>query len=379
MGFLKNRQINLLNIHTSLFRFADNTYTVFGMVYFLKQGIPIYFTLLVWAFIYFMRVVIRPFSLKLQIKIGLKKSVILGTLFFAGIFPLLSHVHGLGVWLVIFMIYVSTSDTLYWLPFHAYYSAMGDAEHRGKQFGAREALTTVFTSVAPLTGGFLIGHFGFWSAYTLSAFVMILSAIPVFLMKECSPGKELNLKQAMKELDFDGFKLLLGDSISSNANAFLWPVVLFLLVGNFVMVGGIMTLELFLTAILFLVLGHYFDKGKGERILTIALILYVTVIMGRSLFVYNTVTILIFEVLAAFMICFYSSALNPIFYNLSKRSHNTLWYHFFGEVGWDIGAFLTFSAGALITFMGVHLRYVMLLALIGLFIAKVVMEKYFRS
>jgi len=379
MGYLKNKQVNLLNFHGSLVRFASSVIGIFGIVYLLKQGIPIHIILFLWSLIFILRSAVRPLSLKLQKRIGLKKGVIIGTLFYAGVFPVLSQVDGIGIWLFLFIVYYSIADTLYWLPYHSYYAAMGEEEHRGKHIGVREALSTIFTSIAPLAGGLLIVNFGFTATYFAAAVIMFLASIPVFFTKDRSPGEEMTFKKAYKDLDRRGFWLLLGDSILYNSHGFLWPVVLFLIVGNFVVMGGLLTLEMILTASLFLLLGHFIDKGKGKKILNIASILFVIVVAGRSFYVYDIKTILVFEVLAAFMLCFYVSSLFTVFYNLSKKSHNTLWFHFFGEIGWDVGAFFALASASLWTFLGFELRYFLPLSFLGLFIVRRVINSYFKN
>ena len=379
MSYLKNKQVNLLNLHGSLVRFATSVIGIFGIIYFLKQGIPIYIALSLWSLIFILRSIVRPLSLKLQKRIGLKKGVIIGTLFYAGLFPVLSQVDGIGIWLLIFIVYDSIADTLYWLPYHSYYATMGEEENRGKHIGVREALSTIFTSIAPLAGGLLIVNFGFTTTYLATAIIMLLASIPLFFTKDRSPGEEMTFKKAYKHLDRRGFWLLLGDSILYYSHGFLWPVVLFLIVGNFVVMGGILTFEMILTASLFILLGHFIDKGNGKRILNIASVLFVIVVLGRSLYVYDIKTILVFEILAAFMLCFYSSSLNTAFYNLSKKSHNTLWFHFFGEFGWDVGGFFALASAGMWTFLGFELRYFLPLSFLGILIVRKVLSSYFMK
>ena len=379
MGYLKNKQINLLNLHTGLYRFANSIFYIFGTVYFLKQGIPLHIALLIWSFTFIIRMTIRPFALILQETIGLKKSVILGTLFFPGVFIFLSQINGINIWFFLFPIYFAIADSLYWLPYHAYYAAMGDLEHRGKHIGTREALITVLTSIAPVLNGFLIKNIGFWLVYIIAPIVMISAILPLLFANDCSPGEKMTYKKAFKKIDRKGFWLLLGDSIAYNANQFLWPIVLFLLFGNFVILGGLMSLEMFLVAILFLLLGHFIDNGKGIKIVWSAFILFIIVVLGRSFYVNDIKSILIFEVIAALMLCTYSSSLNTAFYNLAKKSHNTLWFHYFAEFGWDIGAFISLTLASLWVYLGFELRYIMPLSLVGILIVRGVLRNYFIS
>jgi hypothetical protein len=55
----------------------------------------------------------------------------------------------------------SVGETLYWNSYHAYFASLGDAEHRGHQIGAREAIASFAAIVGPLVGG--------WALATLDA------------------------------------------------------------------------------------------------------------------------------------------------------------------------------------------------------------------
>nr|QQZ50399.1 hypothetical protein JKL49_01540 [Phenylobacterium glaciei] len=72
-----------------------------------------------------------------------------GTLATALQYPILAQVHGLGPMLLVLCLVSAIGDTLYWTSYHAYFAALGDAEHRGHQIGAREALASVVGIIAP--------------------------------------------------------------------------------------------------------------------------------------------------------------------------------------------------------------------------------------
>jgi len=379
MAFLKNKDINLLNIHTGLNRFSTTIVLMFGALYFLEQGLSYQTIFLVWIIIFLIRLFFRPISLKLSQKIGLKRAVIFGVFFYSGVFPILTQINGMNLWLYIFIVYWAFADIFYWLPYHSYYAAMGESENRGKHIGIREAFTMTLGAIAPLTGGLLIDNFGFWALYAMSMIIILMGSIPLFFLPCIDPGEKMTYKKALKELDKRGFWLLLGEGTLYYSHVFIWTIVLYTLVNNFTTFGWLLSFEIFLNAILFLFLGHYIDKGKGEKITLIATILIAIVITGRALFAYSIPSILVFEVLFALSLCFYSSSLAAGFYNLSKKSHNTLWFHFFGEIGWDIGAITALLGSYFWVDFGFELRYFVFWGLLGLIIVNRVLNKYFKN
>ena len=51
---------------------------------------------------------------------------------------------------------MAVGDVFYWPSYHAYFAALGDAEQRGQQVGAREALAAVVGIGAPLIGAWAL-------------------------------------------------------------------------------------------------------------------------------------------------------------------------------------------------------------------------------
>mgnify|MGYP000861800593 CR=1 FL=1 len=82
----------------------------------------------------------RPLVLVVARRVGLKAAVIFGTIVSGLQYPLLPHVQGFDLTLALFIFIASVGDTFYWTTYHAYFATVGDAEHRGHQISAREAL-----------------------------------------------------------------------------------------------------------------------------------------------------------------------------------------------------------------------------------------------
>jgi hypothetical protein len=238
-------------------------------------------------------------------------------------------------------------------------------------------LVLFLTALSPITGGFFAHNYGFMVAYIAGATGMVLSSIPLIFTINKNSGKKMTYTSALKEIDKKSIFLLLGDGLTWNFHGFLWPVVLFSLVGNYVLFGGLLAFEIILSAILFLSIGNIIDRGRGLTIMKIAFTLNIILLIGRSFYVTTIPEIIFFEVICALTVCFYSPILNTAWYNLAKKSHNTLWFHYFSEIGWDIGAFIALMSAGLWSLMGMEIRYVMPFALIGMVIVWKTLRNYF--
>ncbi|MDH3324689.1 MAG: MFS transporter [Candidatus Peregrinibacteria bacterium] len=330
--------------------------------------------------IFILRFGLRPFTLWKIEKIGLRKSVIFGALFYAGTYPILAQVDGFGFWLIAFIVYYALADILYWLPFHAYYSSIGDNDHRGKHIAVRESLCALGNGAAPMLGGVLIATFGFIAAAFTASAVAIVSTFFLRDLPEISSGKSLTWKSAFRDLDKRGFFLFAGDGFSYMLNTFLWYIIIFLLFTEFATVGVLIGLSIFVQGVLFLVLGHTFDHGNRQKMLLYMLILMVLATIGRVLFAVDFITIILFDFLMMLALTFYSQCFIPSIYNLSKRSHNRLWFSLFSEAGWDIGAIMALSVSLLFTLQSTfEIRYLIFLNLFGIFFVGGILKKYFHK
>ncbi|MSP31869.1 MAG: hypothetical protein EXR03_03475, partial [Pseudolabrys sp.] len=136
MMFFANRDINRLAVHAALVSLAWSLAGIFFTVYLLRAGLPLAQIFLAAAAILSLRFVLRPLVVILALRIGMRHAFILGTFLSAFQFPAIAPVDGVGAALVLFVVVSSLAQVFYWTCFHAYFSALGDIDHRGKQIGA---------------------------------------------------------------------------------------------------------------------------------------------------------------------------------------------------------------------------------------------------
>src|SRR6185437_6229872 len=163
MAFFGNDAINRVNLHYAVQSLASNAAGIFFFAYLLHAGISVPVTLLVFVSMVAVRFELRPLIMPLGKRCGLRWRVIVGALLHAVQYPILATVHGVGWPLVVYCAVGCPASALYWPTFHAYFAALGDAEHRGQQISAREAAATVIGIVAPLVGA--------WGLVTAGALV----------------------------------------------------------------------------------------------------------------------------------------------------------------------------------------------------------------
>ena len=281
MAYFGNDAINRVNLHSAIQAFAQGAGGLFFLVVLLQAGVSIAATLLALAAVHAGRFFVRPVMLPLGRRFGLKPLLIFGGVLMAGQYLVLPAVHGVGTALYILCFVAALGDIFYWVSYNAYFSALGDAQHRGHQVGAREALVAVVGIVAPLVGASLLVAAGpHWLFYSV-ALVQVASAAPLLGLPNvavdrpgarCAPRRAASAccwQQRIAWFDV-GF-------------IFVWQIALFISLGESIAAyGGAMALAGLAGAAGRLVLGRHVDAGFGRRAVFIAYAVGAAVVLLRA-------------------------------------------------------------------------------------------------
>lgn len=376
-SFITHKSMNFLNLHFSVKTFAEKLAGIFVMIYLYKNGLLVYQLFLVFAAILIMRFMLRPLSLKFTLKNGLKTSLIIGIISYAGLFQVLYFVKGVNAWLFFYIFYEAICGVFYWLPFHAYFASLGQDENCGKHTGVREALVSLGSTISPALGAFLIVKYNFYVLFAAASILVLASLIPIFRISDVPYGGHLNFKEAYRKISKRGFWLFVGDGWYTVGMQLIWPLIVYLLFNSYITYGWIFTIALLSQSIGYLVLGSLIDEGHERVIYKAALLFAAFLIIGQALFAYEIKTVILFSFIAAIVNCFYFPSLAIVLYNSSRKSKNTLWFQFFAESGWDIGAFAMAVITATLVYFDIGLRAAFVVAVAGLVIVGGVSRKYY--
>jgi len=377
MAFLRNRAVNLLNLHYAIFSLAMNAGGIFIAVFLLRQGLSVPVVLLAQAAIVLMRFVMRPSIILLGRTLGLRTLTIGGTIINALQYPVLATVSGVDRSLIIFCIVGSIGDTLYWTCYHAYFAALGDAEHRGHQIGAREALASVAAIVAPLAAGWALVSLGPRIAFGATAGVQLLSALPLFGTPEIAIPESAPriLRTAMR-----GVIIFAADGWIAAGYVFAWQIALFQSLGeSFSSFGAAMALAGLAGALGGLLLGRHIDSGGGHRATWLALAALSSAIVFRALSTHAAGRAVLANASGALVGNIYAAATLTAVYNQAKRSPCALRFHTATEGGWDLGC----ASGCLLTAtlysFGVPLSAGVFLSLAGILPLILVLHGHYKG
>jgi MFS transporter, DHA1 family, inner membrane transport protein len=376
MAFLRNDAINRVNLHSGIQALAQGAGAIFFFVALLRAGVPIPLALLAQAAILAGRFVLRPAILPLAKRWGLKPLLICGVLGLALQYPVLAEVRGADSTLIGLCIVVSLAEVFYWVSYNAYFAAIGDAEHRGHQVSAREALVAVAGIAAPLLGAWSLVTFGSRWTFAAVAVVQALSVIPLLgapnvAIKQSAPG---SFRAARL-----GVALSAADGWWDASYIFVWQIALYFSLGeSLTAYGGAMALAGLAGAIFGLVLGRHVDAGHGRRALVIASSAIALVVLLRATSLDWPWLAVTANALGSLAMPLLSPVIGGANYNLAKAAPCPLRFLIASEGGWDTGCFFACLCAAAIAAADAPLSFALSLALPGIAAQAFLLWRYYR-
>jgi DHA1 family inner membrane transport protein len=377
MTFLANGAVNRVILHTGVQSLAENAGGVFILVYLLRAGVPIPLVLGAMAAMTAGRFVLRPMVLPLAKRVGLKMTLVIGTLLDGAMFLVLPFVDGPGAVLAFAMAIASAGSVLYWTSYHAYFASIGDAEHRGGQVGAREALSATIGIAAPLLGTWAMLTGGPWLLFGGAAAIQAASVIPLLGAPRIDVVR--NAPGALKAAA-PGARLLLTDGWFAAGYFYVWQIGLFVTLGeSYAAFGGAMALAGLAGAVSGLVVGRMIDLGHGRKAMLAACAVAAGGLLLRAAALGEPWMAVAANAAGALVLALWLPNLMTPVYNLAKASPCPLRFHIATEGAWDLGCGVGCLAAALIAAAGMPLAYAMLLGLVGVGAAGVLITRGYGS
>lgn len=363
MRFLGNDAIDRVNAHSAVLALAQGAGGVFVLVFLLRAGVSAPLVLCTMAAMTLGRLVLRPAVLPLARRVGLRNTLILGTVMEAGIFLLLPHVHGPGLMLALVIGVGAAGSVLYWTSYHAFFAALGDPDKRGSQIGVREALTALVGIVAPALGGWALTTVGPTWAFCAVAAVQALAAAPLLgtpnpPVVDDAPGVVHSARL--------GIALFAADGWHEAAFTYVWQIALFIALGErYAAYGGAMAIMGLVSALAGFWLGRLIDLGHGRTSAAMAYTVVAAAILLRAAGFDSPLWATLATAFGGLAVALQAPAMMTRVYNLAKGSPCPLRFHMATEAGWDIGCAAGCLTAAMLLSAGTSFAAPLLLALAG--------------
>jgi hypothetical protein len=338
----------------------------FFAVYLLKAGLSLALTFVAIGGVLAVRFQLRFLVLWLVPKLGLRRSLALGTAVRAAQFVPLAyatHLYGLLGWIAL----TALADALYWPLYHALVAGIGAPAARGRQLGTLEVIRSVTGIAGPALGGWLLAGSGPVATFTLGAALQLAALRPLWAMAEIPAGPVPGWRRSL-DGDRLGFTLFVADGVIQIGWCFVWPMALFLtLRADFASYGGAMALAGLVAAILSFTAGRAIDRGHGIWLLVLAAVLVTGATILRIVALGDETQAVAVNAVSVVAMALYTPLLMNTMYNRAHRL-GPLAFHFFTESGWDLGGIIGCCLAAAVAAWGASLAYAMLPAFLGMIV-----------
>lgn len=333
--FLRNDAVNRVNLHSGVQALAQGVGGIFVLIFLLQAGLSIPQALLAYAGIMVGRFIIRPAVLPVAKRVGIKPMFVAGAIAQALPYFLLAEVRGVGWMLALVIGLFSLAGVVYWNAYNAYFSAVGDAEHRGHQLGVREALVAAAGVLGPILGAWALLAAGPRWTFALVGLVELAAVLPLIGLPNIPvpPRAPGIMRLARPAAIYNAL-----DGLMDASYVYVWQIALFVSLGeSLAAYGGAMALAGLVGGGAALLVGRHVDLGFGRRAVLIVFGLGAVSVLLRA----ASLDHLWLAVAASGLTAIFMPLLGPVIggsiYNMAKASPCTLRYHLATEAGWDIG------------------------------------------
>jgi MFS family permease len=337
MGFFTNPNINRLAVHTTLHEIANSLSGLFSAVYLLRIGLSPAAIFLIFAAIYGLRFALRPMAFVIVPMLGLRWTLVLGTIFIAGQYQLLGFVDKVGWELALFCAAAATGQVLYWTCYHTFFSTLGDAPHRGSQVGIRQVFIAMAGIAGPAVGGVMLAAFGPLAAFGAAAVAETAAALPLIRLAE-PPLARIAPRRAYASA-MPSIVLFATDGWITSASLWAWHIVMFQAVNErYDRFGGILAVATLAGAIGGMLLGRMIDLGHMRRVIWLNAGLLIAGLLARVLCGSQPEIVIAVAILSTLIGGLYVPVLMTTIYNQAKQAPCAFRFMFAIEGGWDAGA-----------------------------------------
>ncbi len=261
----------------------------------LQQGL-----ILVAAFFFIERLMVMLFSIpiaQLTIKLGHARTFVIGDLIFALTAVSLARVDDFSWLLFPAAIMSGLKISFFWQSYRTLVDRMGGKKKVGKTAGVRRMLNNIVAMLSPAVGGVIIQALNFSALFYVGLIFLLLAVIGHLNLKLNQELDEVNWQEYFSWLKENRFKQLFISQAGKMFNSLalmLWPLYIFLLLGDVTKVGIIYSISLLISIIINYFLGDFLDKsdqGKATYFLSGGVLSVLTIFKIWAMQVWHVVIV----------------------------------------------------------------------------------------
>lgn len=198
-----------------------------------------------------------------------------------GLFFLLT-IHNLHWHLWLLALAMAFPNGLFWVPYDDEFSKSKHKKTAGSEIGKLAILVSLFGALAPMIGGIVAEQFGFSMVIVICMCLLLAAMLPIFKRRDMIKKEPLNMRAFLAKDNIKNAIAYGGYGFEGNASNVVWPLFLFLIVGEYKQVGFIATMSLLAAIIVTLFIGKMSDKHDKKKLLKTGTFLNFSTGVGRT-------------------------------------------------------------------------------------------------
>ncbi|MCW9054650.1 MAG: hypothetical protein OQJ98_01550 [Candidatus Pacebacteria bacterium] len=272
-----------LYLNRLLLQFGFGVVGVFGVIFFFEElNHSIEKTIILFMVAFFLTALLTPIGAMLIGRVGMKRLMMYAVPFAAlsSIGFLLAQYY-LFAGIMLYLLASSIYKILYWVPYHVDFTSFTSKRARGRQMSILITASQVLAVLTPFVGGFMIVGFGFTTLFIASVCILLSSVTPLFFIEDKKEKYSYSYLGTFSELINKKNRSLtigyFGDGAQTVVSAVIWPIFVFLLLqGEYLVVGIVSSVTIFILGALRFVVGDLVDRWSRKRVLTVGSFLNMT-------------------------------------------------------------------------------------------------------
>ncbi|OGF20804.1 hypothetical protein A2257_03495 [Candidatus Falkowbacteria bacterium RIFOXYA2_FULL_38_12] len=267
-----SREVKELFLSTAILDFAVSAVSIFEPIYLYTIGFSVEKIILFYIAVYAIYFFLAPLGGKLARSYGYEHSIIYSSpfliIFYLSLFAIPYHPFFIASAIISF----SLQKMLYWPGYHADFARFGKGKERGKEISNMVVASSIVWIIGPFLGGIFLTIFGFKPLFIIVSFLILISNIPLLTTPEKFVPVYFSYKEAMKKIFIkENWRKLfayLGFG-EEHIALVLWPLFIFLVIGEYDKIGLLVSTSIFLATLLTLYFGWLADRAPKRKMLKV--------------------------------------------------------------------------------------------------------------
>lgn len=325
---------------------------------FVKLGHRVEYVFLYFSIGWLLYALLLPAGAQLLNKIGLRRSLRI-SVFLDGLYYVCLYFvdKDLYLFLILSIIVITLGRLMFWLPYHTDFAKFTSPGDRGKEISLLWAAHSFLTVIMPVIAGYIIVKYGFNAMFIMAVVIFLAAGIPYLFLPRTEEKYSWGVWETWKKyFAAENGKLVVANMANGAENAvgiIIWPIFIWqILRGDYLEVGAISSLIIFIAIILQLLAGKYADIINKRKMLHWGSALY-AVGWAVKIFVFTAFQIFIVGAYHEFAKIFKDTPFDTLNYELmADRGHYVDEYTVLKEIAIQFGRvlMLIFAAAVALNF-----------------------------